>query len=33
MDGWVGENLHRSRGKGGWDREVAEGKLGKGNNI
>jgi hypothetical protein len=25
----VGEHLHRCRGRGGWDREFAEGKLGK----
>jgi hypothetical protein len=27
---WVGEHPHRSRGEGEWDREFAEGKLGRG---
>jgi hypothetical protein len=29
VEGWMGEHPHRSRGKG-WDRGLAEGKLGRG---
>jgi hypothetical protein len=29
MGEWVGEHAHRSRGQGGWNRRVANGKPGK----